>query len=65
MAVTAKYDFGIFMTFDVTEDFMFYLYLKPWSRFAAYGVGALLGWVYFEYQAAIGKSKLKLISYQN
>ena len=30
---------------------MFWLYLKPWPRFAVYGIGGLFGWAYFEYMS--------------
>ena len=50
MVVTAKFDFGIMVTFDDDEDFFHWLYMKPWTRFAAYGVGALFGLAYFEYK---------------
>lgn len=50
MAITAKYDFGIFVTIADKADYMHWMYLKPWTRFSAYGVGALFGWAYFEYK---------------
>lgn len=50
MIVTAKYDFGIFVTLQDTEDVMHWLYFKPWARFGPYGIGALIGWGYFEYK---------------
>ena len=48
--MTAKYSLGIMTTFDNQNDFFGLTYMKPWSRFSAYGVGAIFGFMYFEYK---------------
>eukprot|EP00343_Euplotes_focardii_P012582 CAMPEP_0205832706 /NCGR_PEP_ID=MMETSP0206-20130828/47719_1 /ASSEMBLY_ACC=CAM_ASM_000279 /TAXON_ID=36767 /ORGANISM="Euplotes focardii, Strain TN1" /LENGTH=269 /DNA_ID=CAMNT_0053138499 /DNA_START=1215 /DNA_END=2024 /DNA_ORIENTATION=- len=48
--MTAKYDLGIMLTLDNPADFMGLTYLKPWSRFSSYGVGGIIGFMYFEYK---------------
>ena len=60
MVVTFEFNFGISLTQNDANDFMFWLYYKPWSRFATYGIGALFGWAYFEYT-----SKDKYLQFQN
>mmetsp|Transcript_2685 Transcript_2685/g.3142 ORF Transcript_2685/g.3142 Transcript_2685/m.3142 type:complete len:565 (+) Transcript_2685:330-2024(+) len=50
MVMTAKYDLGIMLTLDNPADFMGLTYLKPWSRFSSYGVGGIIGFMYFEYK---------------
>ena len=58
IVVTVKYNFGIFLTLSDSEDFMHWLYLKPFARFGPYGVGALLGWAYFEYKQSTNDKDL-------
>ncbi|CAI2386557.1 unnamed protein product [Moneuplotes crassus] len=50
MVLTAQNDLGIMFTLSGGGDFFDLVYMKPWSRFAAYGVGAIFGFMYYEYK---------------
>ena len=50
MVITHKYDLGIQITFDNQSDFYNLVYMRPWNRFAPYGVGGIIGFMYFEYK---------------
>ncbi|CAI2387218.1 unnamed protein product [Moneuplotes crassus] len=50
MVITNHYKLGIFLAIDNPANFFDLIYFKPWNRFSTYGVGALFGFMYFEYK---------------
>ena len=65
MVLTAVHNLGIIITMDNSADFFDLIYMKPWSRFAAYGVGALLGFLYYEYKQNQKAEKNELNAIEN
>lgn len=51
MVLTSVNELGIMITLDNTAvNFFNLVYMRPWTRFATYGVGAIFGFMYFEYK---------------
>mmetsp|Transcript_23190 Transcript_23190/g.25732 ORF Transcript_23190/g.25732 Transcript_23190/m.25732 type:complete len:519 (+) Transcript_23190:580-2136(+) len=57
MAMTAKHNLAINQTFDNPADFMNIIYMKSWARFAPYGIGGILGFMYYEYKSDVKKER--------